>query len=57
MESIGKKEGEEGERNEGGRRKGGLRKKKGDEPPKSKSWIRHCLSWNITNPEIMKIKL
>jgi len=55
MERIGK-EGEEGERNEGGRRKGGLRKKKGDEPPKSKSWIRHCLSSNITNPESIKIK-
>ena len=32
MESIGKKEREEGERNEGGRRKEGSRKKKGDEP-------------------------
>ena len=34
MESIGKKEGEEGERKDGGRRKGGWSKKKGDEPRK-----------------------
>ena len=39
MESIGKKEGEEGERKEGGRRKGGWRKKKGDEPPPTKKQI------------------
>jgi len=45
MESRGKKEEEKGERKEGGRKKGGggWRKKKGDEPPKGKSWIRHCL--------------
>jgi len=29
MESIGKKEGEEGERKEGGRRKGGLEEEEG----------------------------